>query len=829
MKGDIEKGERAPLLKRGTTSPPAVPTAPEKLGTLDLMKQKHFGSATFYKDLEVAFTGALFACLIASIIWVDHFQKFFNENFLGYVPMTVLLFVYTLYPNFGLTVQLCFQGIMGTLLACTNVWGLNHLFPDGVSPGMKYTNSAVIVGYLDTFLFLLIILCTKSSTGTKVYALNYHVWFMACFLNPHDKTFFSRGIFSLSSKGAAFNSMASTLLACLAALLVLLLPYPKCLSWRSAKESAQILSKDMAALYSLATECYFHEGNAVMVQAKLQQSNVVKDKIDELKTDIAAAWFEGFDLGNRGRGRRMLEIHAEVMKHCYDRFHSIEVAFTHKGDNHVEMISPLKEPLMKLSTSVGQLLTFVTLVAEDGEVSKHEDKEIQRQIATVKADVASLLKTFDTVRRTGPVIDQGSLGLNSYVMAMSAYARRVLEYAEELLDVESIQYEGFLSTLLSATKATFDVSAMLDPFHRMYVSRYFFSIGICIIVSAVIGFDSIGTSIVGPATLLISNRVSADIPSTLNMLLGVVMGTMASATLYQFACAIGFDGALLPLFAFIFWAGSLYVYYNGGKKLGFLGMYSAAFASKSFVQKCGASHGMGVETYVSGVIVAVLFTAVAEEYISLDRPSKLATKTYSEIIDNLRKFLDALWAGRDTSPFVNAIPGQIDMAQTFSDGARNEPRFWRNEWKGDMFDSLLLKTSKLMRSIHAIQKAAEGSDGVTDDIFAAVSEYPEFEMVRKDMISALDLLSDLSEQLLEHESGVPKSLEHMQVKTGLAILEDMPALIEKAAKSRKFPDSSTLEDSCEDDILVQLSVVLLMCSSTVENIAGMIELLTTNA
>ena len=32
---------------------PAVPTAPEKLGTLDLMKQKHFGSATFYKDLEV--------------------------------------------------------------------------------------------------------------------------------------------------------------------------------------------------------------------------------------------------------------------------------------------------------------------------------------------------------------------------------------------------------------------------------------------------------------------------------------------------------------------------------------------------------------------------------------------------------------------------------------------------------------------------------------------------------------------------------------------------------------------------------------------------------
>merc|ERR1719281_2164502 len=129
---------------------------------------------------------------------------------------------------------------------------------------------------------------------------------------------------------------------------------------------------------------------------------------------------------------------------------------------------------------------------------------------------------------------------------------------------------------------------------------------------------------------------------------------MASATLYKFACFFGYDGAILPTFAFLFWAGSLYVYYNGGSKLGFLGMYSAAFASKSFVQRCGATNDMGVETYVSGVIVAVLFTAVAEEYISLDRPSRLATKTYSEIVDNLRKFLDALWQGKDTTEYFNA-------------------------------------------------------------------------------------------------------------------------------------------------------------------------------
>lgn len=444
--------------------------------------------------------------------------------------------------------------------------------------------------------------------------------------------------------------------------------------------------------------------------------------------------------------------------------------------------------------------------------------------------MASLLRSFDNVRRSRPVIDEENLGVNCFVMAMSAYARRILQYADELLHVDSVKYDGFGTVMANATKQTFDLQSMADPFHRMFVTRYLFSIGACVVISAIIGFETISTSIVGPATLLLSNRVSADVPQTLNMLLGVVMGTMASATLFQFACWSGFHGGFLPIFAFLFWAGSLYVYYNGGKKLGFLGMYSAAFASKSFVQNCNAEkHDMGVENYVSGVIVAVLITALAEEMISLDRPSRLATKTYAQIIDNLRKFLDALWQGKDTHKYVDEIPGQIAMAQTFSDGARNEPRFWRNEWKGDMFDNLLTMTHKLLRNLHAIQKAAEGTDGIVDNLFASVSEYPEFDLVRKDMTTSLDLLGDLSEQLLEHDSGVPKSLEHMQVKTGLAILEDMPALIDKAAASQKFPDSSSLETTCEDDEICQVSVVLLMCSSTVENIAAMIELLTTNA
>ena len=93
------------------------------------------------------------------------FSRIFGEHFPDYVPLTVLLFAYTLYPNVGRTVQTCFQGTLGTLLACLNIWALHRFFPGGITPGMKHTDCAVIVGYLDTFAFLFAILEVGFDTG----------------------------------------------------------------------------------------------------------------------------------------------------------------------------------------------------------------------------------------------------------------------------------------------------------------------------------------------------------------------------------------------------------------------------------------------------------------------------------------------------------------------------------------------------------------------------------------------------------------------------------------------------------------------------------------
>ena len=108
-----------------------------------------------------------------------------------------------------------------------------------------------------------------------------------------------------------------------------------------------------------------------------------------------------------------------------------------------------------------------------------------------------------------------------------------------------------------------------------------------------------------------------------------------------------------------------------------------------------------------------------------------------------------------------------------------------------------------------------------------------------------EVLRDLAQQLLSHEAGECEEIEQVRVKTGLRTLEHLPALIQEAGANEKFPealgpssriqgrsgvrrrtDETDLLITAEDDRLVQLSVVLLICSVTVENVAQAIQVLT---
>jgi hypothetical protein len=568
-----------------------------------------------------------------------------------------------------------------------------------------------------------------------------------------------------------------------------------------------------------------------MVNAKLSQAKVVKQKIDELSINIDAAWWEGFDIGKRGISRAMLKIHADLMYQLYERFYAMQTSFHYKGQSHLQVMSKVSKEMNALATSVGSLLNFATVVASDAEVTKHEANELENCIEKVKSDLTAMTQAFDGARRSYAVIDEDIFALNAFVFTLTAYARLVLAYAEKLENFD-VTVVSLPASMWNAVRETWSYDALFaDGYHRMYTIRYSVSIIAAFLVTAALGYDG---SIVGPATLLISTRVSADVRATLNMLLGVTVGTMAAATIYGYTCMLGAEisHVVLPTIAFLFWLATLFVYYHSGD-LAFLGMYAAAFASKSFVQVCpehgGVAADMGVEKKVSGIIIAVLFTAVCEELISLDRPSRLAAKTFNEMMQLLNEGLEAMWQGKDCRPIYKKIPGSLALASNLNGAGKNEPRFSRNAYKGQMYDQLLSLLYDLQRDLETLSHAAEGSDPNTiTDVFKEANKHAAFEAVRADMRETLIHLTDLSDQLLTHDGGIPASMDQLQVKTGLDQLEDIPALIKAInASGMKFPD--TLKDSCEDDVIVQLSVVLFMCKTAVKTLAEMIRVLTMNA
>lgn len=62
------------------------------------------------------------------------------------------------------------------------------------------------------------------ATNAKMYALSWQAYFSMCFLNPFDKTCFSRGLADVHLQGAETGAFMGTLIGCVLAIFVAALP-----------------------------------------------------------------------------------------------------------------------------------------------------------------------------------------------------------------------------------------------------------------------------------------------------------------------------------------------------------------------------------------------------------------------------------------------------------------------------------------------------------------------------------------------------------------------------------------------------------------------------
>lgn len=103
----------------------------------------------------------------------------------------VVMIVYNVWRDAGSTVRLSLQTIVGTWIACLNIYVLNGLVPGGVPLEQEDLQAFALysLAFLDFFVVTVGLLWLNVDGNTRTWALSYHVWFLMCFLNPQDRSF----------------------------------------------------------------------------------------------------------------------------------------------------------------------------------------------------------------------------------------------------------------------------------------------------------------------------------------------------------------------------------------------------------------------------------------------------------------------------------------------------------------------------------------------------------------------------------------------------------------------------------------------------------------
>merc|ERR1719387_2288078 len=372
--------------------------------------------------------------VIAAIVWVPAIRKPFPNQIQARIPLVICLFVFTVNPLMGVAVANGVAGIIGTFWACFHMWVMNGIYPGGMKPGMSPTSACAIFGWANFLIMLFLALWCKCGMGTKMFFLATHIGFMLAFLNPAATLVYSEN-FTISMKGTGVNTMIATCLGTLSAPLMNLLPYPMSFATTVMKGNAVKASKDATKLFTFIIDYYCGSEGSVVVESCVKHAADLRAELDGMGGPIGAAWFEGFDLGTRGKVRALMESHLGVMNEVYDRMRAILIVVRGEdfGPSHTAIMSKITEECIRVALATQKLLIAVTEAATDGDISSKEKAELSSLVLEAKAAVKALAKDFDGARRSQKVVSTDMLGENYFVLTISAYARLVIDYTEMMM------------------------------------------------------------------------------------------------------------------------------------------------------------------------------------------------------------------------------------------------------------------------------------------------------------------------------------------------------------------------------------------------------------
>jgi len=805
---DVEKGEKALLLDKD----PLV----AELGATPV--GGHPGNDNFYVVLQLAARGTVFAMLLASIVWIPGVL----DRFAAYIPLAVCIFVFTLNPYFGTVVNNAHAGIIGTFLACFNIFMMRGFFPDGVEPTDGRFSTVNVAGWANFLLFDLLFLITDCRMGTRMFALANHTGFMLAFLNPADQTVYSKN-FKINPNGVAVSSFLGVSLGSVAAVIAMLVPFPWGMGFRQMKANAVSGAQDTARLFIAAVKYFSGDHATVLIEQQLAQTGLLRAKLDAMGGPIGAAWDECFDIGNSGTVRALMTAQLGMLNNIFDSLHSLTVAMSTEdfGPSHKKCMADICEASMDVVVSASRLLIKASEAAGDGSIDNNEKAELNDLKETCLAKVSALASAFDATRRKfGKAVSAELLSESFFVFALSAYARKVIEFSDTLCN-NPPKGTGFGAAFMAGVKATFVPS---NPYWGRFTLRYFAGLTLCMIFS--VTMDNYGGACAITAVFLLTTKVGPDMMSVLNVLLAVVVGAVVGAVLFSYSCMTGTGNAVLIVVTAIYMFITMFVSY-GGSSFALIGIFMAALSPFAMMKNCPGEEvdddaaAAGLWVGIRGCIIAMVIMAACEFASIPGEQAKLARDGWNLAMEQIKIAFADLWDETHPGEALAPVPGYLGGSGTFNNGAKLEPRFDRCKWKDAYLTELIDYATKLRLDILAIRAGLEGNDGDTGETMRKLNLIPAFGAIKQDLAHTLEDAREIAMMLLCHEKDDFHGLDKLDTLVGIDSLDALPTAIEQANTIVKFP--ATCPSTMEEDELCQISIVFVMLDYTVKHIAAIIK------
>jgi hypothetical protein len=715
---------------------------------------------TFAANFELSLRGSLGMLVLAIPFMSPDFSPVLDAKL--YTSTAALLFVFTLYKTVGETINLAFEGILGTFLAVLNTWTMRGCFPQGVTETSE--NSVWWCGAIEGALYVFLILAMDLDINCKMFALNWYCYFWMDFMNPHKIGTYSAG-FEIDITGPAVSGLVQSCIGVGIAVCATLLPFPL-FALNKARDLSLKLADELAESYDAAINCFVNE------KKERESESRFRHDVESLTAHVGSmagyadiAWWECLGLPGRPQRVRdfLCQLHPTVVD-SYNRLcglrHLCRVA--PRGSEHKQLMEAVRPHLEHLSKQTGDLMKTLTACSIDGSLDEEEKATIQAMSKNVTAATVKLTQEYTQamviLNPPGDVDMDMEDGARADLFHEAMFCLTYCSYARITQNFEQV-----LVANLSSGSMTFDnirtwftrfQPGFADPMVRNCCLRSSSAILLCFLVGYV-GYSAIlpRYNAVPAATvsLLLSSGFAAQASKNLTRFEGVILGIVFGQMAYSFfgwCTPLSYVGVGVFI---VLWTLPTFIMYYHTTGFSLLGCLLAAFGAVGVLRGCTNETFKTSGSYqtVVSVVVAITIKVVVDCCLARGRASDEATKALVDAWEQLRVAMMEFF-----SPDVGkinfkhkAIRSAFQGAASLSTDADKEPRLWWAPWKHGLFTQSCLAGDGICEGLSILETvfSKTGCDGGRKSITLSEAENnPEFRTLCEDILRQIEAMKHLS-------------------------------------------------------------------------------------